>query len=78
MATLSVRNLSDGIHRALRVRAAHNERSVEAEVREILAQVLTVQPGEGIGTVLQRFGKRHGGIHIETLKSSPVRSANFT
>lgn len=78
MATLSVRNLPDEIHRALRVRAAHNERSVEAEVREILAQVLAAPAGEGIGTILQRFGKRHGGIRIEPLESSPVRSADFT
>ena len=42
MAMLRVRNLPDDVHRALRVRAALNGRSTEAEVREILA--IAVKP----------------------------------
>jgi plasmid stability protein len=37
MATLTVRNLPDAVHDALRRRAAEHRRSVEAEVRETLA-----------------------------------------
>ena len=37
MAILTVRNVPDDVHRALRVRAAQHGRSTEAEVREILA-----------------------------------------
>ncbi len=33
MATLTIRNLSDEVHRSLRVRAALHGRSTEAEVR---------------------------------------------
>jgi plasmid stability protein len=40
MATLSIRNLPDDVHRALRVRAAGHGRSMEAEAREILAETL--------------------------------------
>jgi len=36
MASITVRNLPEETHRALRVRAAQNGRSTEAEVREIL------------------------------------------
>ena len=36
MATLNIRNLPDETHRALRVRAAHSSRSMEAEARSIL------------------------------------------
>ena len=36
MAMLTVHNLSDEVHRALRVRAAMHGRSTEAEVRVIL------------------------------------------
>lgn len=36
MAVLTVKNLPDDVHRALRVRAAQHGRSTEAEVREIL------------------------------------------
>ena len=36
MAMLTVRNLPDKVHKALRIRAAYNGRSMEAEVRQIL------------------------------------------
>lgn len=44
MAVLTVRNVPDEVHRALRLRAAQHGRSTEAEVREILAAV--VRPGQ--------------------------------
>jgi plasmid stability protein len=37
MATLTIRNLSDEVHAALRVRAAKNGRSMEEEARIVLA-----------------------------------------
>ena len=40
MAQLIVRNLNDGILRRLKVRAAQNGRSAEAEHREILKEML--------------------------------------
>ncbi len=40
MATLTVRNLDDDIVRRLRIRAAENGRSAEAEHREILRAAL--------------------------------------
>lgn len=36
MATLTIRNVPEGVHAALRRRAAENARSVEAEVRALL------------------------------------------
>lgn len=36
MATLTIRNLDDSLVEALKVRAARNNRSLEAEAREIL------------------------------------------
>jgi plasmid stability protein len=38
MATLTIRNLPDELHAKLRVRAAQNGRSMEAEVREMISQ----------------------------------------
>src|SRR6218665_87566 len=40
IAVLTVRNIPDEVHRALRVRAAEHGRSAEAEVREILSAAL--------------------------------------
>ncbi|MCP1633703.1 FitA-like ribbon-helix-helix domain-containing protein [Kerstersia gyiorum] len=42
MANLHIRNLSDEVHQALKIRAALNGRSTEAEIREIL--IAAVQP----------------------------------
>ena len=60
MATVTVRNLPDEVHRALRVRAALHGRSTEAEIREILET--TVQPAERLrlGTALAELGRRAG------------------
>jgi len=38
MKSITIRNVPDPIHRALRVRAAENGRSMEAELRVILAR----------------------------------------
>ena len=60
MAMLTVRNLPDDIHRALRVRAAQHGRSTEAEVREILATA--VKPGSRVrlGDALAELGREVG------------------
>lgn len=60
MATVTVRNLPDEVHRALRVRAATHGRSTEAEIREILES--TVRPPERLrlGTALAELGRRIG------------------
>ena len=39
MATLTIRNLPDTVRDAIRVAAAHNGRSMEAEVRDALLRV---------------------------------------
>jgi antitoxin FitA len=60
MATVTVRNLPDEVHRALRVRAAMHGRSTEAEIRDILET--TVRPPERLrlGTALAKLGRRVG------------------
>ncbi len=64
MATVTVRNLPDEVHRALRVRAALHGHSTEAEIREILEE--TVRPAERLllGTALATLG-RHVGLTEE-------------
>jgi len=43
MATLTIRNLPEDTKRALKERAASHDRSMEAEVREILQSVVASQ-----------------------------------
>lgn len=60
MPILTVRNVPDEVHRALRVRAALHGRSTEAEVRSILES--TVKPVERVrmGDALRKLGRRVG------------------
>ena len=44
MALLTIRKLDDDVKARLRVRAAKNKRSMEAEVRAILKEVVTATP----------------------------------
>ncbi len=60
MAILTVRNLPDDVHRALRVRAAQHGRSTEAEVREILAAAVKPQKRVRMGEALAAIGRKIG------------------
>jgi plasmid stability protein len=79
MATLTVRNLPEETQRALRVRAARNGRSTEAEVRAILEK--TVRPPQRlkIGTEIHRIAQEVGGMaELATPRiRSTIRGAQF-
>lgn len=58
MAMLTVRNLPDEVHRALRLRAARHERSTEAEVRAILEEAVRPQGRLKLGAWLAEIGQQ--------------------
>lgn len=58
MAMLTVRNLPDEVHRALRVRAAQHGHSTEAEVREILAVAVKPETRVRLGDALAALGRK--------------------
>jgi len=60
MAMLTVRNLPDDVHRALRVQAASHGRSTEAEVREILASAVKPEARVRLGDALAELGHTIG------------------
>ena len=60
MAMLTVRNLPDDVHRALRVRAAQHGRSTEAEVREILTLAVKPEARVRLGEALAALGCKIG------------------
>jgi len=60
MAILTVRNVPDDVHRALRVRAAEHGRSTEAEVREILAAAVKPEKRVRVGDALAAIGRKVG------------------
>jgi plasmid stability protein len=60
MAMLTVRNLPDDVHRALRVRAAQNGHSTEAEVRKILAAAVKPETRVRLGDALASLSRKIG------------------
>lgn len=60
MASITVRNVADEVHRALRVRAAKRGRSTEAEIREILETAVKPQKRLKMGDALAAIGRKHG------------------
>lgn len=58
MGMLTVRNLPDEVHRALKVRAALNDRSTEAEVRAILSETVLTTGRVKLGTLLFNIGRQ--------------------
>ena len=60
MAMLTVRNLPDDVHRALRVQAALHGRSTEAEVREILAHAVKPETRVRMGDALAALSRQVG------------------
>lgn len=78
MASLTIRNLEDPLKARLRVRAAHNGRSMEDEVRHILRAVLTEerQPPTHLGESIRRRFAPLGGVDLpdagrEALRAPP-------
>lgn len=62
MVAVTIRNLPEETHRALRMRAAGNGRSTEAEIRQILEHAVRPPQGPKIGSELAAFGRRFGGL----------------
>ena len=78
MAMLTVRNLPDEVHRALKARAASRGHSTEAEGRAILADA--VKPAERIrlGSLLAGIGQEVGLTDEEFAIFENVRDRTST
>jgi plasmid stability protein len=84
MANVTVRNLPDEVHRALRVRAAHHGRSTEAEIRQILEDVACPPDRVKLGSLLASIAREAGGLtdteveHLDQLRDkTPAEPMKF-
>jgi plasmid stability protein len=74
MAILTIRNLPRDVHARLRIRAARAGRSMEAEVRAILAQACASEKAASSGSALQDWvarlygGKKPAGVVDSLIK----------
>ena len=66
MATLTIRNLDEEVKRQLRIQGATNNRSMEAEAREILQKaLLKTDPDFGLATMIREIVTPYGGIDLD-------------
>ncbi len=83
MAMLTVRNIPDAVHRALRTRAARHGRSMEAEVRDILESAVSPQGRVKLGSVLADMGRRakltddEFAVFEQVRSTAPARPPTF-
>ena len=83
MAMLTVRNITDEVHRALRVRAAQRGHSMEAEVRDILESAVSPQGRVKLGSLLADMGRRaklsdeEFAVFQQVRSKDPARSVKF-
>ena len=75
MASITIRNLDDEVKTRLRVRASAKGRSMEEEVRLILAEAVDREtaPAEGLGTAIHQLFKPFGGVELELPPREPMR-----
>lgn len=83
MAVLTIRNLPEEVHRALRARASQHGRSTEAEVRDILASVVKPETRTRVGDALGKLGRElqltdtDVDLILSSREKTPARVVSF-
>lgn len=62
MPSLTIRNVPEDVHRAIRVRAALHDRSTEAELRDILEKAAKPEGRLMLGSLLVSIAREAGGL----------------
>ncbi len=75
MAAVTIRNLSDEAHGALKVRAAQHNRSTEAEMRAILEAAVGPGGRLRLGTALAASSQRLGLTNADVDALERIREA---
>ena len=74
MASITIRNLDDGLKRRLRIRAAEHGRSMEEEAREILRQAMGETPTpRNLAAAIRRRVAPLGGVELDIPTREPMR-----
>jgi plasmid stability protein len=75
MAAVTIRNLSEEAHRALKVRAARHNRSAEAEMRAILEAAVRPEGRLLLGTALSEVSRKMDLTNADIEALEQVRDA---
>jgi len=83
MPSMTIRNVPDEVHRAIRVRAVKHGRSLEAELRNILESAVRPDNRLRLGSMLAEAGRKVGLTEEELTilergrDQTPARAATF-
>lgn len=78
MSAVTIRNLPEETHRALKVRAAQHGRTTEAEIREILKNAVHPPERVKLGSVLAAIGREFGGVDLDLERDkTPAGTVSF-
>lgn len=84
MPSITIRNVPDEVHRAIRVRAAMHGRSAEAEIRDILEKAAKPEGRLKLGSLLASIAREAGGLtdaeaeHFDQLRDkTPAEPMRF-
>jgi plasmid stability protein len=74
LASITIRNLDDALKRKLRLRAAHRNRSMEDEARDILRTALAQEPAEtqNLADAIRELVEPLGGVELELPPRRPM------
>jgi plasmid stability protein len=75
MATLTIRNIDPEVQKRVRVRAAENGRSMEAELRQIIKDAVGLADraeGVNLAEAIRRRFARYGGVELEIPPREPA------
>ncbi len=78
MAAITIRNLPDETHRALKALARKNGRSTESEVRMILNHAVMPDDRLQLGSLLVSLGQLVDGLEFESERTSPSEPIDFS
>ena len=75
MASITIRNLDEGIKTRLRVQAALHDKTVEEEARDILRSALSLTPSgpDDLATKIRSRFASLGGVDLPDLPRAPMR-----
>ena len=75
MASITIRNLAEGLKNRLRIRAAQHGRSMEQEARDILRAALDEEttPSQNLASAIRSRFAPLGGVDLDLPPREPTR-----
>ena len=78
MPAVTIRNLPETTHRAIKVRAARPARGTEAEIRDILENAVRPPERVRLGSELAAISREFGGVDLDIERDpTPAGTVDF-